>query len=137
MGSCCLPSTCPAPVSALCLQCLVHILMRAHNVWPYCIFYDINCRFGLHFRDMAQACGDSGLWPAALAAWGSCLLTPLPPFHKYMHTAKCAQKHTLELHKALGMGAGEPPEPANLQFQGTDDVRHFLLTGEHPAIVVD
>jgi hypothetical protein len=30
-----------------------------------------------------------------------------------MHNAKCAQQHTLELHKALGMGAGEPAEPAN------------------------
>lgn len=94
-------------------QCLLHILMRSRNVWPYCSFYDINCRFGPHFRDVAQAFGDSGLWPAALAAWGSCLLTPLPPFHEYMHNAKCVQQHTLELHKALGMGAGEPAEPVN------------------------
>lgn len=101
-------------------QCLLHLLMRAHNVWPYGSFYDINCRFGPHFRNVSAACGASGLWSPPLAAWGSELLTPLPPFHRYMHTAECAEKHTLELHAPLGMGSGEPTETANgyLGIQG-------------------
>lgn len=101
-------------------QCLLHLLMRAHNVWPYGSFYDINCRFGPHFRNVSAACGASGLWSSPLAAWGSELLTPLPPFHRYMHTAECAEKHTLELHAPLGMGSGEPTETANgyLGIQG-------------------
>lgn len=94
-------------------QCLLHLLMRTHNVWPYGSFYDINCRFGPHFRSASEACGSSGLWPLSLASWGSNLRTPLPPFHRYMHTPACSEKHTLELNAALGMGSGEPTETAN------------------------
>lgn len=94
-------------------QYLLHVLMSVHKVWPYISFYDINCRFGPHFRKVAAECGSSGLWPPHLAAWASQLHTPLPPFHKYMHSSACAARHAMELLPAAGLGVGEPTEVLN------------------------
>lgn len=94
-------------------QCLLHVLMSVHKVWPYISFYDINCKFGPHFHKVAAECGRAGMWPPELAAWASQLHMPLPPFHKYMHSAACAAQHALELLPAAGLGAGEPTEVLN------------------------
>lgn len=94
-------------------QSLLHILMGVHNVWPFLSFYDINCKFGPHFRAVAQASGSSGLWLPQAAAWGAHMHMPLPPFHKYMHSAECAASHALELVAAAGLGCGEPTEVLN------------------------
>jgi hypothetical protein len=94
-------------------QVLLHILMGVHMVWPYMLLYDINCKFGPHFRSVAAECGSTGLWSAAAAAWGSALEAPLPQFHKHMHSISCANRHAMELTLAAGMGSGEPTEVMN------------------------
>lgn len=94
-------------------QVLLHLLLAVHLVWPYICYYDINCKFGPHMRGVADVCGRNGWWMAAAAAWGRTLETPLPPFHRHMHSIACSSRHALELIPAAGMGCGEPTEVLN------------------------
>jgi hypothetical protein len=87
--------------------------MSVHKVWPYISFYDINCKFGPHFHKVAAECGRAGMWSHPLASWASELHMPLPPFHRYMHSAACAAQHALDLLPAAGIGVGEPTEVLN------------------------
>lgn len=89
---------------------LLHVLMYTHNVWPFAMFYDVNCKFGAHFKNWVV--NYSG-WPAALQAWALAMAFPLPPFHANMHTADCVSKHSMLLHQGIGRGTGEPPEQLN------------------------
>lgn len=46
--------------------CLMHILISIHNVWPFISLYDINCRWGKHFR---QFVCELSTWNAWQRAW--------------------------------------------------------------------
>jgi hypothetical protein len=90
--------------------CLLHILMCIHNVWPFLSLYDINCRWGPHFRRFVEQ--QSG-WHPALCAWALAMPLPLPPFHIKMHSASCAERNSLKCVDGAGRGCGEPHEICN------------------------
>lgn len=90
--------------------CLLNILMRIHNVWPFLSLYDINCKWSSHFRQfVSQGSG----WLAWLRAWALAMQLPLPPFHINMHSAECAERNSLKRIAGAGRGNGEPTEIFN------------------------
>ncbi|WIA23666.1 hypothetical protein OEZ85_000367 [Tetradesmus obliquus] len=90
--------------------CLLHILMCVHNVWPFMNLYDINCRWGRHFRQFVE--NTSG-WHPALQAWALAMALPLPPFHIKMHSADCAERNSMKTVDGAGRGSGEMHEVCN------------------------
>lgn len=90
--------------------CLLHILMCVHNVWPFMNLYDINCRWGPHFRQFVE--NTSG-WHPALQAWALAMALPLPPFHIKMHSADCAERNSMKTVDGAGRGSGEMHEVCN------------------------
>jgi hypothetical protein len=91
-------------------DCLLHILMDIHNVWPFLSLYDINCKWSSHFR---QFVSDLSGWRAWLKTWALAMRLPLPPFHVNMHSAECAERNSLKRIAGAGRGNGEPTEIFN------------------------
>lgn len=90
---------------------LMHVLMHEHNILPYILMYDINCRFKAYFQKWVESRSD---WTEGQRRWAQEILQcPLPPFHVHMHQATCQAKNSLNLVNAGGTGVGEPTEQMN------------------------
>lgn len=90
---------------------LMHVLMHEHNLWPYVLMYDINCRFKAHLKNWVENSSD---WTYEQRRWAQDVLQcPLPPFHVHMHQASCQAKNSLNQVPAGGTGIGEPTEQMN------------------------
>jgi hypothetical protein len=90
---------------------LLHVLFCEHNIRPYMMMYDINCRFKGHLQNWLQR---SSNWSDEAIAWAMLMHCPLPPFHKHMHNALCQAKNALQFVRFGGKGTGEPTEQYNL-----------------------
>lgn len=90
---------------------LLDLLMREHNILPYLMMYDINCKFKVHFKNWVA---HQSSWPQWMRDFALTVMAlPLPPLHVHMHVPDCQAKNSLSQVLAGGTGIGEPTEQMN------------------------
>ena len=86
------------------------VFLCAHKMALLFFWYDVNCRFKSRATRWLKGRLENELHvPRGLAGSGLPQF-PLPPFHRYMHSAVCQIENEATSMKGSGRPPGEPPE---------------------------
>ena len=89
---------------AYALQMLFKICIEQHIVVLF-LWYDINCRFKSRWPKWLRKLEDMKQHRIEPAVWN--MKFPLPPFHKYAHSARCQQENSASKFEGVGRPPGE------------------------------
>ena len=87
------------------------VIFLCTSLMPMAFFwYDVNCRFKSRAQRWLKYRQCNNLPVPAGLAGGGLPQFPLPPFHRYMHSAVCQQANDCTAMLGSGRPPGEPPE---------------------------
>lgn len=83
---------------------MLYMLLAVYGVQVSHFWYDINCRYGAHFK---RWCNGQHDLPAAVLAAMAAINFPVPPFHLSAHKVSCQLLHSAREMLKAGRGSGK------------------------------